>query len=409
MSAPKRVSSVGGEPRFIGRYRIVEQLGDGAAGPVYVGDDETIGRRVAIKVMAAGLEAEPESRQRFEREARIAGQLVHRNIVTVFDLGEDQGRPYVVMELLNGRPFREHLQRAEARSLDAKLDLMLQICDGLHAAHERSVVHGDVKPRNLFVQHDGSVKILDFAVARLAAGWSAATRSLSGAPEFMSPEQAIGRPVDERSDIFSAAGVFHYMVTRRAPFGESDLPGVLDAVLHRAPAAITEREAPEALGRVLLKALSKNPDDRYQSCSHLRAELEQLRRTLADDRHRLTRAALERYRQTEALIEERRMLGRRLLVEDIDHLCGQSALRLARRFPEIARAVAEDALLAPLERHVAAAALARLQSRYNAELAAVDVLRAAAGSTQDGGSLRDRASAILNRFRGDHDRSKGSS
>jgi serine/threonine protein kinase len=359
--------------------------------------------------MAAGLEAERESRQRFEREARIAGQLVHRNIVTVFDLGEDQGRPYVVMELLNGRPFREHLQRAEARSLDAKLDLMLQICDGLHAAHERSVVHGDVKPRNLFVQHDGTVKILDFAVARLAAGWSAATRSLSGAPEFMSPEQAMGRPVDKRSDIFSAAGVFQYMVTRRAPFGESDLTGVLDAVLHRPPAAITEREAPEALGRVLLKALSKNPDDRYQSCSHLRAELEQLRRTIADDRHRLTRAALERYRQTEALIEERRMLGRRLLVEDIDHLCGQSALRLARRFPEIARAVAEDALLAPLERHVAAAALARLQSRYNAELAAVDVLRAAAGSTQGGGSLRDRASAALNRFRGDREGSKGSS
>src|SRR5687768_14493790 len=156
-------------PAYIGRYRLIERIGKGAMGMVYAADDEAMGRRVAIKVMMSDLQEEPETRARFYREAKVTGQLVHRNIVTVFDLGEDFGRPYIVMELLQGVPLGEYLRSPEARTLDAKLDLMLQVCDGLQAAHDRGVVHRDVKPSNLFVQRDGSLKILDFGIAHLAS------------------------------------------------------------------------------------------------------------------------------------------------------------------------------------------------------------------------------------------------
>ena len=131
-------------------------------------------------------------RERFFREARITGQLAHRNIVTVFDLGEDDGHPYIVMELLDGLPLAEHLRSARRASLDAKIDLMMQVCDGLQNAHRRGVMHRDVKPSNLFVQRDGTLKILDFGVARLAASNLTASGFLVGTPEYMSPEQAAG-------------------------------------------------------------------------------------------------------------------------------------------------------------------------------------------------------------------------
>jgi serine/threonine-protein kinase len=399
----------GGMPAYIGRYRVIERIGKGAMGMVYAADDETMGRRVAIKVMMADLEEEPETRERFYREAKVTGQLIHPNIVTVFDLGEDHGRPYIVMELLQGTPLGEHLQRPDARTLDAKLDLMMQICDGLHAAHEKSVIHRDVKPSNLFVQPDGTLKILDFGIARLATSTLTASGFLVGTPEYMSPEQAIGTLVDERSDVFSAASVFYFMVTGRAPFGQTDLPKVLIAVMHSPPAAITEHEAPESLSRVLMKALNKNPDQRYQGCAHIRAEIGQIRRMHDDDRHRIARAALDRYRQIEALIEERRVLGRRLQIADIDPLCDEATARLAQRFPDFARHATDAALMAPLDRDTASAALTELQARHNAELAAVDVLRAADGDRGSArASLRDRAATLLDRLRADGGHSKGS-
>jgi hypothetical protein len=220
----------------------------------------------------------------------------------------------------------------------------------------------------------------------------------------MSPEQALGQLVDKRSDVFSAASVFYFMITGRAPFGQSDMPSVLDAVVHRQPAVITESEAPEALSRALMKALDKDPDRRYQSFALLGAEIAQVRRSQDSDRHRIARAALERYRQIEALIEERRALGRRLRVENIDRSCDEASARLARRFPVFAR-YAIDGALAPLDLDAASAALSHLQDRHNAELAKVSVLRAASGDPSGSDrSIRDRAAALLNRLR--HDPSK---
>jgi len=415
-----------GAPEFIGRYRLVKRIGKGAMGMVYAADDEVMGRRVAVKVMMTDLEQEPETRERFYREAKVTGQLVHRNIVTVFDLGEDHGRPYIVMELLQGVPLGEHLQRPESRTLDSKLDLMMQICDGLQVAHERGVIHRDIKPNNLFVLPDGSLKILDFGVARLATSTLTASGFLVGTPEYMSPEQAMGRPVDARSDVFSAAGVFYFILTGRAPFGTKDLPKVLNAVMFNPPAPFNDGEAPDAITRVLLKALEKDPDRRHRSASEMLAAIEEVRRVQEGDRHRVANAALDRYRQILRLIDERRTLSKSLFVPDSDRACDEALARLAQRFPDFARHAAEGTLMAPIDRDVATAALSVLQARHNAELAAVVALREEAGDSlrrapnaavdltlqrgarpaggsddEEGGktSLRERAAALLNRLR----------
>jgi len=156
-------------PATIGRYRILSRLGRGAMGVVYSARDDQLERNVALKVMMADLESDPETRARFYREAQITGKLLHRNIVTVFDLGEEDGRLYLVMELLNGCTLAEFMKACEAPSLEQKLDLMIQACEGLSTAHAKGIIHRDIKPSNLFVQSDGGLKILDFGIARLAS------------------------------------------------------------------------------------------------------------------------------------------------------------------------------------------------------------------------------------------------
>src|SRR5687767_11145055 len=220
---PGEGRSPGTLPKSIGRYRITERIGRGAMGVVYAAIDEQLDRRVAVKLMLADFDQEPDMRERFYREARITGQLAHRNIVTVFDLGEERNRPFIVMELLDGLPLAEHMQAGGSSSTDEKIDLMMQVCEGLQNAHRCGVIHRDLKPSNLFVQRDGSVKILDFGVARLTASNLTASGFLVGTPEYMSPEQPQGRPVDARSDVYSAASVFYFVLTGHSPFGSRDL------------------------------------------------------------------------------------------------------------------------------------------------------------------------------------------
>ena len=361
--------------RHIGRYRILERIGRGAMGMVYAAEDDAIGRRVAIKVMMGDLQDEPEVRERFYREAKVTGQLSHRNIVTVFDFGEDGGHPYLVMELLNGLPLAEHLKTPAAVGIDARMDLMRQACEGLQAAHARGIVHRDVKPSNLFVQRDGTLKILDFGVARLSSSNLTASGFLLGTPEYMSPEQTQGRPVDARSDLFSAAAVFYFMLAGRGPFASPDLPQILRAVVHEEPPPLTDAQAPEALRRVLLKGLAKSPADRYQQCVDMLADIDQVRRTSEAAARRIAEAAVERYRQILAVIEERRTLGRSIGVADIEASCDEAAGRLAARFPAFARLTAPGALLEPMDRSAASAALESLQKRHNAQAAALAALK----------------------------------
>ncbi len=370
-----------GGPRYIGRYRIVDRIGKGTMGVVYAAEDEAMGRRVAIKVMMADLREEPEVRERFQREARVTGQLTHPNIVTLFDFGEENGHPYIVMELLNGRSLTEYLRTAIALSLDAKIDLMMQACAGLQRAHAHGVIHRDIKPNNIVVQKDGTLKIVDFGIARLASSSLTMSGFLVGTPEYMSPEQAQGHDLDARSDLFSVAGVFYYMLTGHGPFSHGNLPRVLRAVVHEDPAPLTEADAPEALRFVIAKGLAKSPANRYQQCADMLTDLDRIRRTRDAATSRIVQAGLDRFQQVAALIEKRRAFGRSAGVPGIDAACDEATREITAEFPLFAGHAVADVPSGSRDRGDAAGALDRLKLRHNTELARLAALQQDAADT----------------------------
>jgi serine/threonine protein kinase len=280
-----QTASVQPEVVRIGPYRLLEPLGGGATSRVFTARDERSDRIVALKTIAADLEDEPETRERFYREASVTAKLQHPHVVSVLDAGDDDGRPFIAMELLDGWPLPEYLANPNL-TLARKLELMIGLCDGLQAAHELGIVHRDIKPSNLFVSADGRLKILDFGLARLQASTLTANGQIVGTPDFMSPEQAQGQRVDARTDIFSAAAVGYFILTGRAPFARGDLRATLKALLgseRSAPVAVPG--VPRLLERTLARGLAKQPDRRYQRCADLRADLARVRRSL--DRPRL--------------------------------------------------------------------------------------------------------------------------
>ncbi|MEO5739627.1 MAG: protein kinase, partial [Vicinamibacterales bacterium] len=259
--------------RTIADYTICGRLGKGSMGVVYRAIDERTRGEVALKVIASDHEGDDEMRSRFFREAVVAGGLCHRNIVRVLDSGEDAGRLYIAMELLTGGTLTDYLKTEDADDLEARLDVMIQVCQGLLVAHDAGVYHRDIKPANLFVCDDRRVKIVDFGIARLAGSDMTTTGFILGTPDFMSPEQARGKQVAGRTDIFSAAAVFYLMLTRRKPFAAPDLPAVLAKVLKADPLPIRNDEAPEAIAAIVHKALSKDPAERQQNVAQLASEL----------------------------------------------------------------------------------------------------------------------------------------
>jgi serine/threonine protein kinase len=343
------VSNSESHPLRLGRYTLAECIGRGAMGLVYAATEDGTGRRVAVRIGMAG-------DLRVHHQARITGQVAHPNVVSVLDLGEDQGRPFVAMERLDGAALD-----AGAGSLEARLDLMAQVCGGLQAAHDRGVVHGHLKPGHVFVTSTGIAKLMDFGAGL-------------GRPDaYASPEEVRGLAASNRSDIFSAAAVFYFLVTGRAPFASNH------AVTAEQPAAIGHGVAPDALSRVLLKALDKDPDRRHQSVNHLRAEIDQVRAGRRGDLDRILKAAIDRYRAIEALVAERRALGRRLGLAAIERECDARLAQLASAFSEFARAGLELDGLAVIDAARASEALAQLQTWHNEVLAEVSVLKAVGG------------------------------
>jgi serine/threonine-protein kinase len=246
-------------------------------GVVYAAHDEMMDREVAVKVMMTDLEAEPEIRARFMREAQVSASLAHRNIVTIYDVGEDNGRLFIVMELLKGQTLDKCLKQ-RVLPIEEKIDLMLEVCEGLGVANNSGVCHRDVKPANLFLLEDGGVKILDFGIARLASSSMTASGFIVGTPDYMSPEQARGVAVDERSDIFSVGAVLYVLLSGVKPFAAPDLPAVLSKVVSEEPPPLDQEAAPAGLARTVLKALAKNPADRFQNFGEFSAELSRWRR-----------------------------------------------------------------------------------------------------------------------------------
>jgi serine/threonine-protein kinase len=319
-------------------------------GPVYAAIDDTIGRRVAVRLGKSG---DP----RVHQQARLTGQVAHPNVVSMLDLGEENGDPYAVMEQLDNTPLTASSPHA---SLDQRLDVMRQVCDGLQAGHDRGVIHGGIKPSHVLLQPDGIVKLIDFGVEKRA-------------DVFASPEQLARERATDRTDIFSAAATFQFLLTGRSPFVSPA------ATTTEQPQAISIADAPETLSRTLLKAMDKDPQRRHASINHLRAEIDQVKQGRQGDRARVLVAAFDRYRAIEELLAQRRALGRRLGLPTIEAECDARLARLAAGFPEFARAGLDVTNSGEIEETRAAEALAELQLFHNDVAAEVSVLRAASG------------------------------
>jgi eukaryotic-like serine/threonine-protein kinase len=273
------------ESRF-GPYEVLGLLGAGGMGEVYRARDPRIGREVALKILPARLSADPDRQRRFEQEARTTGLLNHPNIVTVFDVGTEGGVPFLVCELLEGTSLRARLEQARLSSRRA-VEIAVQVARGLAAAHDKGVVHRDLKPDNIFITSDGRVKILDFGIAKLSQPEAADPDALStvqstepglivGTVNYMSPEQVAGRAVDTRSDLFAFGVVLYEMLAGKRPFAGETRVETMTAILREdaAPLSGVSPEIAPVLDRIVLHCLEKAPEARFQTARDLAFALE---------------------------------------------------------------------------------------------------------------------------------------
>lgn len=264
----------------LGRYRIDRQLGRGAMGAVYLGHDSKIGRQVAIKTMALSQEFDgaelTEARARFFREAETAGRLQHRDIVTIFDAGEDQELAYIAMEYLKGHDLQRYTSASSLLPVPTVLRIVSRVADALAYAHSQGVVHRDIKPANVMVDPtDDSVKVTDFGIARITDSSRTRTGMVLGTPSFMSPEQMAGRRVDGRSDLYSLGVMLFQLLVGRLPHAADSMAKLMYQITNDpAPDIRTLRpELPEALANVVALALEKRPEVRYADGRQLAADL----------------------------------------------------------------------------------------------------------------------------------------
>jgi len=267
--------------RTISHYKILQKLGEGGMGEVYLAEDTSLGRKVAIKFLSSDKAFDPESRQRFVHEARTQAMLSHPNIATFHEVGEAENKAFIVMEYIEGRPLSDSAQ-LEKLSLPEILDLAIQIGEGLSAAHEKGIVHRDIKPENILVTSKRHAKITDFGLAKWkGASTLTKTGTRMGTAYYMSPEQVEGKKVDNRTDIFSLGVILYELLCARRPFeGDTDTAIFYDLInTQPQPLARFARNIPEKLEQIVLKCLAKKPEERYQSTADLVADLKTLRRT----------------------------------------------------------------------------------------------------------------------------------
>ncbi len=251
-------------------------------GVVHKARDPLLERVVALKTISAHLDSEPELRARFFREGRSAARLSHPNIITIYDIGEDNGVAYLAMEYLEGADLKAKITQRVPLSLGSKLRIMQAICRGLSHAHSRQVVHRDIKPANVFLANSGEVKILDFGLARLVAGDITRTGAPIGTPNYMSPEQVRGERVDHRGDIFSVGALSYELLTLRRPFDENSIPATIMKILQADPESPERLDASidPRLAAIVMRALAKEVQDRYQTVDELLSDLESVAASL---------------------------------------------------------------------------------------------------------------------------------
>jgi serine/threonine-protein kinase len=295
---------VADSPDTVGRYLIERLIAHGGMGSVYLARDPAIDRLVVIKLLRAGFDDDA-SRERFAREARAAGRLHHPNIVTVFDVGEHDHRPFIAMEYVPGETLAHFIRRRAASRLTQKILLIEELCAGLHYAHVAGVIHRDVKPANIMHSHEGLVKILDFGIARTGAPSLTRQGDVAGTLNYMSPEQLLGEPVDHRTDIYAVGLVTYELITSHMAFPGSIDTGVLQRILHAEPVALSALEPaidPE-LDAIIRRAMARDREARYD-------DLEALGRDLAAVRVRLAAGEVEEAEadpQAETRVDSSRM------------------------------------------------------------------------------------------------------
>src|SRR5213593_1597459 len=271
-----------GQYRRVGKFELHELIGEGAMGTVWKAYDSVIRRYVALKLLSrAGRSTD--AQERLLREARAAGALQHPNIVTIYDLGEADGQLFIAMELVDGRDLSTLIALSEPLPLERKLDLVIEVLQGLSYAHERGVIHRDIKPSNVRIASDGSVKIMDFGIARLQSAEVTGSGAIVGTPTYMAPEQITNGAITPATDLFAVGCLLYELLSFRKPFEGETVHGVLYQVLTTDPKPLrtTAPSIPAALERVVGKALNKVPEDRYGSAREMQAALFSIRAALS--------------------------------------------------------------------------------------------------------------------------------
>jgi len=268
--------------QLISRYRVLEKLGEGGMGVVYLAHDTELDRKIALKFLPLHDTADAETKARFKREAKAVAALNHPNIVTIHDIGERDGKSYMAMEYVDGESLKEMLDKQEF-PIDKIIDIVCQICEGLSQAHKKGIVHRDIKPANILLDSEERVKIADFGLAQLIDITKVTKESSTvGTPSYMSPEQIMNSNVDNRSDIFSLGIIVYELLTGHLPFEGQYEAAVSYSILHEEPEPLARYKTgvPDELQRLVDKALHKDPETRYQHIDELLVDLKSLRKQL---------------------------------------------------------------------------------------------------------------------------------
>jgi serine/threonine-protein kinase len=301
---------------IVGKYRILDLVGEGAMGVVYRGVDTVLNRTVALKVMSESVARQEDLRERFLREAQAAGSLQHPNVVTIYDFGEIEGHLFIAMEYVEGMDLERVLAAHEPLTLQQRLDIAIDVLTGLCFAHRRGIVHRDVKPANIRITEDGRAKVMDFGVAYLDSSRMTKTGTMMGTPSYMAPEQVVGGKITSATDIFAMGSVLYELLSGARPFEGNTLHNTLYKIVSEDPPPIREMAPglPAELERIVRKALQKDPEQRYHDALEMADDLAAVRSKLDADQHTSSTVSLRRSVETAIAAQVKARMRRRTLV-----------------------------------------------------------------------------------------------